>query len=42
MHQDIKGSRLVIIPGAAHAAIIEQPGAASRAILAWASSKGLR
>ena len=36
MHQNIPGSRLVIIPGAAHAAIIEQPVAANRAILDWA------
>lgn len=38
MHQDTPGSRLVVIPGAAHAAIIEKPEAASRAILAWAST----
>ena len=37
MHQDIKGSHLAIIPGAAHAAIIEKPQASSQAILAWAS-----
>ena len=38
MHQDTPGSRLAIIPGAAHAAVIEKPEAASRAILAWAST----
>ncbi len=38
MHQDTPGSRLVVIPGAAHASIIEKPEAASRAILAWAST----
>ncbi len=38
MHQDTPGSRLVVIPGAAHAAVIEKPEAASRAILAWAST----
>ena len=37
IHQDTPGSRLVIIPGAAHAAIIEKSDASSRAILAWAS-----
>ncbi len=36
MHQDIKGSHLAIIPGAAHAAIIEKPQACDQAILAWA------
>ncbi len=40
MHQDIKGSHLSVIPGAAHAAIIEKPDAANRAILDWAN--GLR
>ncbi|MGI4788322.1 MAG: alpha/beta fold hydrolase [Janthinobacterium lividum] len=38
MHQDTPGSRLAIIPGAAHAAIIEKPEACNRAIEAWASS----
>ena len=38
MHQDTPGSRLAVIPGAAHAAVIEKPEAASRAILAWAST----
>lgn len=38
MHQDTPGSRLAVIPGAAHAAIIEKPEACSRAILAWAST----
>ena len=32
------GSRLAIIPGAAHAAIIEKPEACNRAIESWASS----
>lgn len=38
MHQDTPGSRLAVIPGAAHAAIIEKPQATSRAILAWAAT----
>jgi len=38
MHQDIPGSRLVVVPGAAHAAIIEKPEACNRAIEAWAST----
>ena len=38
MHQDIPGSRLVVVPGAAHAAIIEKPEACNRAIAAWAST----
>ncbi len=38
MHQDIKGSHLAVIPGAAHAAIIEKPAASSQAILAWANT----
>ena len=36
IHQDTPDSRLVIIPGAAHAAIIEKPGPANAAILSWA------
>ena len=36
IHQDTPGSRLVIVPGAAHAAIIEKPAQASAAILDWA------
>jgi len=38
MHQDTPGSRLVVVPGAAHAAIIEKPEACNRAIEAWAST----
>jgi len=38
MHQNTPGSRLVIVPGAAHAAIIEKPEACNRAIAAWASA----
>ncbi len=38
MHQDIPHSRLAVIPGAAHAAIIEKPEACNRAIEAWAST----
>jgi pimeloyl-ACP methyl ester carboxylesterase len=38
MHQDIPGSKLAVIPGAAHAAIIEKPEACNRAIEAWVSS----
>jgi len=38
MHQDTPGSRLAVIPGAAHAAVIEKPEAASRAIMSWAST----
>lgn len=38
MHQDIKGSHLAVIPGAAHAAIIEKPVLASAAILDWAGN----
>ncbi len=38
MHQNTPGSRLVIVPGAAHAAIIEKPEACNRAIAAWAST----
>ena len=35
MHQNIAGSKLVIIPGAAHAAIYEKARQANSAILAW-------
>ncbi len=38
MHQDIPGSRLVVVPGAAHAAIIEKPEACNQALAAWAST----
>ena len=38
MHQDTPGSRLVVVPGAAHAAIIEKPEACNRAIAAFAST----
>ena len=38
MHQDIPGSHLTVVPGAAHAAIIEKPEACNRAIAAWAST----
>ena len=37
MHQDTPGSRLVVIPGAAHAAIIEKSAQTSAAILGWAA-----
>ncbi len=38
MHQDIPGSHLAVIPGAAHAAIIEKPEACNRAIEAWTAT----
>ncbi len=38
MHQDTPGSRLVVVPGAAHAAIIEKPEVCNQAIAAWAST----
>lgn len=38
MHRAIDGSELVIIEGASHASILEQPRQANRAILEWASS----
>ncbi len=38
MHQDIPGSRLALIPGAAHAAIYEKPTASAAAIMSWAST----
>ncbi|MFC4453864.1 alpha/beta hydrolase [Deinococcus sonorensis] len=42
MQQNIAGSRLVIIPGAAHAAIYEKADLANRAILDWARANNLR
>ncbi|THF85414.1 alpha/beta hydrolase [Deinococcus sp. KSM4-11] len=42
MQQNIAGSTLVLIPGAAHAAIYEKAGAANTAILDWARANGLR
>ena len=42
MQQNIPGSKLVLIPGAAHAAIFEKASAANRAILDWARSNNLR
>ncbi|GMA17071.1 alpha/beta hydrolase (plasmid) [Deinococcus metallilatus] len=36
MQQNIAGSKLVIIPGAAHAAIFEKAAAANQAIINWA------
>lgn len=42
MAQNIPGSKLVVIPGAAHAAIFEKAGAANRAILDWARANNLR
>ena len=38
MHQNTPGSRLVIVPGASHAAIIEKPEACNQAIEAWAGT----
>ena len=38
MHKSAYGSRLVVVPGAAHAAIIEKPEACDQAIESWASS----
>ena len=38
MHQDIPDSHLAVIPGAAHAAIIEKPEACNQALSAWAST----
>lgn len=37
MHRAARGSKLVVIPGAAHAAIFEKAGAANQAIMAWAA-----
>lgn len=42
MQQNIAGSKLVIIPGASHAAIFERASAANRAILDWARASNLR
>ncbi|ACO47480.1 alpha/beta hydrolase [Deinococcus deserti] len=42
MQQNIPGSALVIIPGAAHAAIYEKAAAANQAILTWARTNNLR
>ena len=36
MQQGIKGSKLVVIEGASHAAVIEASGAVNRALLTWA------
>lgn len=41
MQQNIAGSKLVIIPGAAHAAIYEKASAANRAIIDWARMHNL-
>jgi pimeloyl-ACP methyl ester carboxylesterase len=38
MQQNISGSKLVIIPGASHAAVIESSKTVNRALLNWASS----
>lgn len=37
MHQDIPSSHLTVIPGAAHAAIIEKPAESTAAIESWAA-----
>lgn len=42
MQQNIAGSKLVLIPGAAHAAIFEKATAANQAILNWARANNLR
>ena len=42
MQQNIAGSSLVLIPGAAHAAIYEKAGAANTAILNWTRANNLR
>ena len=42
MQQNIAGSSLVLIPGAAHAAIYEKAGAANTAILNWTRTNNLR
>ena len=36
MQQGIKGSKLVVIEGASHAAVLEAPSAVNRALLTWA------
>lgn len=42
MRQNIPNSRLVLIPGAAHAAIFEKAAEANRAILEWTRANNLR
>lgn len=42
MQQNIKGSKMVLVPGAAHAAIYENASFANRAILDWARANNLR
>ncbi len=42
MQQNIAGSKLVLIPGAAHAAIYEKADAANRAIVDWGRSHSFR
>lgn len=42
MQQNIAGSKLVLIPGAAHAAIYENADAANRAIVDWGRSHSFR
>ncbi|MBB5379299.1 pimeloyl-ACP methyl ester carboxylesterase, partial [Deinococcus metalli] len=42
LQQNIAGSTLVLIPGAAHAAIFEKADAANAAILTWARAHNLR
>ncbi|WP_407543256.1 alpha/beta hydrolase (plasmid) [Deinococcus radiomollis] len=42
MQQNIAGSKLVIIPGAAHAAIFEKATAANKAIMEWGRSNSFR
>ena len=42
MQQNIPNAQLVIIPGAAHAAIYEKAGAANAAIINWAQTNQLR
>ncbi len=36
MQQGIKGSKLVVIEGASHAAVVEDPSAVNRSLLTWA------
>ena len=42
MQQNIAGSKLVLIPGAAHAAIFEKAAAANRAIIDWGRANSFR
>lgn len=42
MQQNIPNAQLVIIPGAAHAAIYEKAGAANAAIINWAAKQNIR